>query len=67
MSNVHDDDLKRCEERKRETNWDPAERWRVLQETIAWADSQALVPRNSSARCLELHNAKLVGDPLHED
>ena len=67
MSNVHDDDLKRCEERKRETNWDPAERWRVLQETIAWADSQALVPRNSPARCLYLQNAKLAGNPLRED
>ena len=67
MSNVPDDDLKRREEQKREANWDAAERWRVLQETIAWADSQALVPRNSSARCLELQKAKLVGNPLHED
>ncbi len=67
MSNVPDDDLKRREEQKREANWDAAERWRVLQETIAWADSQAFIPRNLSARCLELQKANLVSSPLHGD
>ena len=54
-----DDDLNHREEAKREAMWDPAERWRVLQEFIAWADSQAAVPRNSPQRCLELQRQKL--------
>ena len=53
------DDLKRREEAKRDAHWSPAERWRVIQETIAWADAQAPVPRNSMARCLELQQKKL--------
>jgi hypothetical protein len=53
-------DLKRREEAKREAAWDPAERWRVLQETITWAESQATVRRNTPARCLELERAKLA-------
>lgn len=53
------DDLKRLEEQKREAHWDPAERWRVLQETITWAESQATVRRNTPQRCLELQKAKL--------
>jgi len=54
------DDLLRREEAKRNAHWNPAERWRVIQETIAWADAQAPVPRNSKARCLELQRAKLA-------
>jgi hypothetical protein len=53
------DALKRAEEQKREAHWDPAERWRVLQETITWAESQATVRRNTPQRCLELQAAKL--------
>jgi hypothetical protein len=56
------DDLKSLEDRKREAAWDPAQRWRVLQETIAWADSQAAVPRNTRRRCLELQRARLAAD-----
>jgi hypothetical protein len=67
MSDLFDDGLKRREEQKREANWDPAEYWRILQETIAWADSQACVPRNSPARCLEVQKAKLAGNVLHGD
>jgi hypothetical protein len=52
------DELLRSEQRKREAHWDPAERWRVIQEMIAWADAQATVCRNTSARCLELQRAK---------
>ena len=48
------DDPKKREEQKRECCWDPVERWRVLQETITWADAQAPVPRNSREKCLEL-------------
>ncbi|MDA0659629.1 MAG: hypothetical protein O2931_06370 [Planctomycetota bacterium] len=42
-----------AEERKRERNWDPAKRWRAIQDTIAWADLQAQHPRNSSHACLQ--------------
>ncbi len=40
-------DLKENEEAKRQRCWDPLQRWKVLQETIAWVDSQQAVPRNS--------------------
>lgn len=53
-------DLKRREEQKREACWDAPQRWRVLQETIAWAEAQAPVRRNTPARCLELQRAKLA-------
>ena len=58
IDNSHDD-LKRSEELKREANWDRAERWRVLQATITWAESQATVRRNTPQKCLELQAAKL--------
>ena len=54
------DDLKHREEAKRDAHLDPAERWRLIQEMIAWADAQAPVSRNSMARCLELQRAKLA-------
>jgi len=60
MSRENLDDLKRREEEKRERAWDPLQRWRVLQETIAWAESQATVRRNTPARCLELERVKLA-------
>jgi hypothetical protein len=53
-----DNETKRREEQKREAHWDPAERWRVIQEMIAWAEQQATVRRNTPARCLELQRAK---------
>ncbi len=62
MTETPSDDLKRLEQRKREANWDPAQRWRVLQETITWADSQATIRRNTPQKCLELQKAKLSGD-----
>ncbi|NJK90881.1 MAG: hypothetical protein HC904_03005 [Blastochloris sp.] len=37
---VEPSDLKAQEEKKRELAWDPAERWKVLQETITWAEAQ---------------------------
>ena len=61
MNAPPDNDLKRYEEEKRERHWDPAERWRVIQEMIAWADSQATVRRNTRERCLELQREKLEG------
>lgn len=48
------------EEQKRERNWNPLMRWKVLQETIAWVDSQQPVPRNSRTACLRLQAEKLA-------
>jgi hypothetical protein len=45
-------ELKLAEEAKRERNWDPALRWSVVQDTIAWAAEQATVRRNTPAACL---------------
>ncbi len=47
------DDLKKSEEEKRDRNWDPKERWRVMQETMTWAAAQLPVPRNTPRACLE--------------
>jgi len=55
-----DERLKAAEERKREAAWSAAERWRVLQETIGWAESQATVRRNTPDECIRLQNAKLA-------
>lgn len=52
MTNEEFSRLKLEEELKRERNWDPAERWRVIQETIAWAAQHFDPPRNSKAGCL---------------
>jgi hypothetical protein len=54
------DDLIRSEEQKRDAAWDPAERWRVIQETITWAEAQATVRRNTPERCRELQQALLA-------
>ncbi len=43
-------DLKRYEERKRERNWDPAMRWKVIQDTITWAEAQPAVRRRRPAK-----------------
>ena len=59
MSDQSDDNLKRREEQKREAAWGAAERWRVLQETITWAEAQATVRRNTPAECLRIQRAKL--------
>jgi hypothetical protein len=40
------------EEAKRERNWDPVKRWKVIQDTIAWAEQQATARRNTPAACL---------------
>lgn len=45
--------LKRNEDAKREAAWAPRDRWRVLQETMGWAEAQAAVPRNTPRGCLE--------------
>jgi hypothetical protein len=63
MENDEFAELLRREEAKREACWDPAERWRVIQETITWAEAQLPVPRNSPRRCKELERAKLERRP----
>jgi len=53
------DDLKRLEEEKRERNWDTVEWWRIIQETIAWADAQQPIQRNTPEACLRDEARKL--------
>ena len=55
------DDVKKFEEEKRERHWDPKERWRVIQETITWAEAQMPVPRNSRQACREKEARILKG------
>jgi hypothetical protein len=43
---------KKREEIKRDRCWNPQERWRVIQETINWAEQQNTVHRNDPATCL---------------
>ncbi|HEX5102857.1 MAG TPA: hypothetical protein VFV87_03550 [Pirellulaceae bacterium] len=45
-------EIKRSEEAKRERNWNAAARWKVLQETIRWAELQQTARRNTPAACL---------------
>ncbi|MCY2993191.1 MAG: hypothetical protein NTY19_35700 [Planctomycetota bacterium] len=54
------DNLKDAEEAKRERHWDARTRWRVLQETIAWAEAQATVRRNTREACLREQQRKLA-------
>ncbi len=51
MTNVSSE-LLAAEEAKRERNWNPQLRWQVILATIAWAESQKTVRRNSRAACL---------------
>lgn len=51
--------IKQREEQKRERMWNPVERWRVIQETITWAEAQATVQRNRPANRLREQAAKL--------
>jgi hypothetical protein len=46
------DDLKQREEAKRNRRLSEQQRWRMIEETIDWVDSQQPVPRNSKAGCL---------------
>jgi hypothetical protein len=49
------------ESAKRLRHWDRAEQWRVLQQTISWAERQATVRRNTPAACLREQHRKLSG------
>lgn len=50
-----------AEEAKRQRCVSPAERWRVIQETITWAESQLPVLRNSKEGCLAAQRRRLEG------
>ena len=52
-------DLKRREELKRERNWNAQMRWKVLQDTLTWADAQANVQHNTPTRRLEEQARKI--------
>jgi len=54
------------ESAKRLRNWNRAERWRVLQQTITWAEGQATVRRNMPAACLREQQRKLSQAPLSD-
>jgi hypothetical protein len=43
-------DLKQREESKRERGWNPATRWKVIQDTITWAEAQSTVRRNDPTK-----------------
>jgi hypothetical protein len=60
---------KAAEEGRRERHWDPAIRWRVLQDTIRWADAQATVRRNTKTSRLAEQQRKLARQslPAQED
>jgi hypothetical protein len=52
-------DAVREEERRRNACWSPKDRWRAILDTIAWADAQQRVPRNSKPACLD-HQRRLL-------
>ena len=54
------DELLQQEELKRERHWDARERWRLILEAIAWAETQATVRRNTPQRCLAEQARKLA-------
>jgi hypothetical protein len=45
-------ELIRREAEKRERNWNPQTRWKVIQDTITWIESQSTMRRNTPAACL---------------
>lgn len=47
------------ESAKRLRNWNRAEQWQVLQETITWAEQQATVRRNTPTACVLEQRRKL--------
>jgi len=59
------DEEKSREEQRREAHWNPQERWRVIQETITWADAQKTGGRNLRANRL-LEQARKLRD-LEQD
>lgn len=60
MSESHQD-LARREAAKRDRMTDPLTHWRMICESIEWADRQAPVSRNSRQACLAEEARKLRG------
>lgn len=52
------DSEKQREEAKREAAWNSRERWRIIQETITWADAQKTGGRNTMANRLREQRQK---------
>ena len=52
------------EEAKRERNWDPALRWKVIQDTITWAEAQQSVRRNTPEACRREEQRKLAENAM---
>ncbi|HUE70571.1 MAG TPA: hypothetical protein VMP01_06745 [Pirellulaceae bacterium] len=50
-----------AEEAKRNRHLDPAERWRLIQAAIDWADSQQTVRRSTKEACLANQARLLAG------
>jgi len=44
---------KQAEEARRNRHWDPVQRWKAILQTIAFAEAQQRVTRNSRQACLE--------------
>lgn len=60
MSGAMIGELLEREHRKRERNWDPALRWKVIQDTITWAEAQ--IGRNTPLACKEKERRILDGN-----
>lgn len=60
MNETPDHELKAAEESRRERHWDPLVRWKVLQETMTWAEQQLTVRRNQRESRLEEQRRKLA-------
>ncbi len=58
MTSPPTDDLLAREEAKRNSCWDPRQRWLAFQRAVDWAEQ--VVKRNTPARCRELERAKLA-------
>ena len=54
-------EVKHREEIKRDGHWNARERWRLLQEAMTWAESQATVRRNTAESCLREQARKSKG------
>jgi hypothetical protein len=52
-------DIKQAQEALREAQWNPAKRWKIIQETITWAEAQTTVQRNTRRACL-IKQARLL-------
>lgn len=49
------------EHARRERAWCPTARWKVLQETIRWAEMQTTARRNTPRACIERERRLLCG------